>query len=104
MPFKLSTKPDTAWQKKFYEVHQKDTNAMKRKAQVVEDTIHAEVSSLDDLQKVLDVVKIEVAETNALCEADYQKKLRIREELETLQQKQRDATQKFREDSDKLVF
>ena len=102
--FKLSLKPDQTWEKKFYEVQQKDTNAMKRKAQIVENAISVDVSSMDDLQKVLDIIKIEVAETNVLCEADYQKKVKIRQELEGLQQKQRDATQKFKEDSDKLKF
>ena len=102
--FKLSLKPDQFWEKKFYEVQQKDTNAMKRKAQIVENSISVEVSGIDDLQKVLDVLKIEVAETNVSCEEDHQKKLKIRQELETLHQKQRDATQKFKEDADKLMF
>lgn len=104
IPFKLSAKPDETWEKKFYEVQQKDKSAMKRKAHLIKDVISLEVSSLDDLQKVLDAVKIEVVETNALCEADYQTKKKIRQELESLQQKRRDATQKFKEDSDKLVF
>jgi uncharacterized protein YajQ (UPF0234 family) len=104
IPFKLSAKPDETWEKKFYEVQQKDKSAMKRKAHLMDDAISVEVSSIDDLQKVLDAVKIEVAETNVLCEADHQTKMKIRAELEALQQKRRDATQKFKEDSDKLVF
>ena len=104
VPFKLSVNPEDAWQKKFYEVQQKDTNVMKRKARVVENCISVEVSGADDLQKVLDVLKIEVAETNVLCEEDYQKKMRVRQQLEALQKKQRDATQQFKEDSDNLVF
>ncbi len=77
---------------------------MKRKAHLIEDTISVEVSGIDDLKTVFDFVKIEVVETNALFEEDHQRKKKIREELATLQQKQRDATQKFREDADKLVF
>jgi hypothetical protein len=102
--FKLSSKPDQAWERNFYEVHQKNRNAMKRSAQVIENSISVEVSALDDLQKVLDVIKIEVAETNALGEADHQKKLKIHQELEDLQKRQRDSTQKFKEDSDNLAF
>ena len=104
VPFKLSLKPDQSWQEKFYEVQQKDINVMKRRANVVENSINVDVSSMDDLQKVLHAIKIEVAETNILCEADYLKKMKIRQELEALQQKQRDSTQKFKEDSDNLVF
>ncbi|MCX5680797.1 MAG: hypothetical protein NT079_00640 [Candidatus Omnitrophica bacterium] len=102
--FKFSLKPDQSWEQKFYEVQQKNTSAMKRKAHLIGSTISVEVSNIDDLQKVLDVIKIEVTETNVLREADYQKKMKIHQELEALQQKQRDATQKFKEDSDKLVF
>ena len=104
IPFKLSGNPDQIWERKFYDVQQKDKSAMKRKVYVIKDTLGVEVSSTDDLQKILDVIKVEVAETNVLCEEDYQRKVKIRQELESLQQKQRDATQKFKEDSDKLVF
>ena len=104
VPFKLSLNPDQSWQDKYYEVQKKNTNAMKRKSQLVENTIIVEVSGADDLQKVLDALKIEVVEANVLCEKDYQKKMRIRQELEALQKEQKDATQKFKDDSDKLVF
>lgn len=104
VPFKLSLKPDQSWERKFYEVQQKDANPMKRKVRFVENSIIVEVSGIDDLQKVLDVIKIEVTETNVLCEEDYQKKLKIRKELEALQKKQRNATQKFKDDADKLMF
>lgn len=104
IPFKLSAKVDQAWERKFYDVQQKDANAMKRKTQVGGDFIRVEVSEMDDLQKVLDAVKIEVVRTNALCEEDYQKKEKVRQDLETLQKKQTNATQKFKEASDKLQF
>jgi len=104
IPFKLSLIPDRSWQKRFYEVQQKNSDTMKRKATVVENFINVEVCSTDDLQKVLDVLKIEVAETNVLCEEDHQKKIKIRRELEEFQQKQRDATLRFKDDSDNLVF
>ena len=104
VPFKLSLTPDDSWQKKFYEVQQKDSSVMKRKARVVKDSMSVEVFGADDLQKVLDVLKIEVAETNVLCEEDYQKKMKVRQQLEALQKKQRDATMQFKEDSDKLTF
>ncbi len=104
VPFKLSARVDQAWERKFYDVQQKDANVMKRKTQVGGDFIKVEVSELDDLQKVLDVIKIEVAQTNALCEEDYQKKEKLRQDLEALQKKQSNATQKFKDDSDKLQF
>lgn len=104
VPFKLSSNPDEFWQKKFYEVYQRNTNAMKRRAHVNEDLLRLEVSSTDDLQKVLDVLKIEIAETNVLCEEDYQRKIEIRKKLDDLQKKQRDATIQFKEDSDNLIF
>ena len=104
IPFKLSATPDESWQKKFYEVQQKDSSVMKRKSRVIENFIKIEISSVDDLQKILDALKIEVAEANALCEEDYQTKMRVRQELEALQKKQRDSTAHFKEDSDKLVF
>jgi len=104
VPFKLSSTPDQFWEKKFYEVQQKDTSTLKRKVRVSGDAISAEVASLDDLQKILDVIKVEVTQTNVLCEEDYQKKLKIRQQLEDLQKKQRDSTQKFKDASDKLVY
>ena len=58
----------------------------------------------DDLQKILNALKVTVAQANILCEKDFQRKLRIRPELEDLQKQQRDATQKFKDDSDKLMF
>jgi len=104
IPFKLSLKPDQDWERKFYDVQQRDKNTMRRKMRIVGDFIKVEVSEMDDLQKILDVIRLEVAETNVLCEGDYQTKLKIRRELEALQQKQGDVTRKFKDDSDKLQF
>jgi len=104
IPFKLSIKPNQDWEKKFYEVQLRDKNVMKRKMKIAAGFITVEVAELDDLQKVLDVIRLEVAETNVLCEGDYQTKLKVRREIEALQQKQGDATKKFKEDSDKLQF
>jgi hypothetical protein len=104
VPFRLSFKPDQNWEKKFYEVHQKNAHVMKRKAQIAESLMQVEVNSTDNLQKVLDVIKAEILETNTLCSVDYQHKMKIRKDLEELQQKQRDSTQKFKEDSDNLSF
>ena len=104
VPFKLSLSPDRSWQEKFYEVQQRNTAAAKRKSQLVKDLIIVEVSGDDDLQKILDMLKIEVLEANTLCEDDYQKKIKLREDLETLQREQKNATQKFKDDSDKLMF
>ncbi|MDP8266395.1 MAG: hypothetical protein P9M07_05555 [Candidatus Aceula meridiana] len=102
--FKLATSPDQSWQKKFYEIQKKDSDIAKRKMWFIKDSICVEVSAVDDLQKVLDALKIEIAEVNVLCEQDHQKKIKIRQELATLQQVQRDATLKLKEDSDKLIF
>jgi len=104
IPFKLSANPDQSWQQKFYEVQKKDTDSIKRKVRLIENSICAEVSVIDDLQKILDILKIDVVEANILCEEDYQKKVKIRQELAALQQAQRDATLKFKQDSDKLTF
>ena len=104
VPFKLSLKPNQDWEKKFYEVQLRDKNVMKRKMKIAEGYITVEVAEMDDLQKVLDVIKLEVAETNMLCEGDYQTKLKVRRELEILQQRQGDATDKFRENASKLQF
>ena len=104
IPFKLSLKPDQDWEKKFYDVHQQGKNVMKRKMKFVGDFIIVEVSEVDDLQKILDAIRLEVTETNVLCEGEYQTKLKVRRELEALQQKQGDATNKFKDDSDKLQF
>ena len=102
--FKLSAKPDQDWDRRFYEVEQREKNSMKRKVQIVGDCIKVEVSDRDDLQKVLDVVKAEVSETNILRDGDYQKKLEMRRELLALQRKQEDVTLKFRQAADKLQF
>ncbi len=104
VPFKLSQKPDSSWERKFYETQQKDRSLMRRKARVIEDSLTVEVAAVDDLQKVLDVLKTEVTETNAVCEEELQRKMKIRKELEDLQQRQRDASQKLKDDSDNLKF
>jgi len=104
VPFTLSIKPDQSWQEKFYEAQKSDSDPMSRKAQLQEKSILVQVSGVDDLQKILDALKVTVTEANVLCEKDFQRKLKIRRELEELQKKQRDATQKFKDDSDKLVF
>lgn len=104
VPFKLSLKPNQDWERNFYEVQNKDKNVMKRKSVLAGDFIKTQVGEMDDLQKVLDMVRIEVTEANALCEGDYQKKMKIRHELEVLQNRQGDVTKKFREDADKLAF
>ena len=104
IPFKLSQKPDQDWERKFYDAQKKDKNIMKRKTRVVENYLEVDVSGIDDLQKILDVIKVEIAETNVQCEEDYRKKLQIRHEIEELRQRQINATQKLKADSDKLEF
>jgi hypothetical protein len=104
IPFKLSSKPDQEWERKFYEVQKGDINVVKRKMQLKIDCIRVEVSETEDLQKVLDALRLAITETNALREGDYQKKMKIRQELETLQHKQGDITKKLKDDSDKLKF
>jgi len=104
VPFKLSSIPNQSWLKNFYEVQKKNINVQKRKLQIIKDSIIVEIFCSDDLQKVLDVLKIDIAETNVLCAQDYQKKLKIRQELEALQKVQQNITQKLKDDSDKLMF
>jgi len=104
IPFKLSLIPDKVWEKKFFDVQQRDDDDMKRKTRIVNDSLEVEVFEDDDLQKILDVVKGEIAEANAQCEEDYQKKLKIRRDVEELRQRQTKATQKFKDETDKLTF
>ncbi len=104
IPFKLHPAPDQAWEHKFHEVHRRDKNEMKRKVQIEGDIIKVDVAETDELQKVLDMIKAEVANTNALCEEDYQTKVRVRQEMDALQNKQGNITKMFKEASDKLVF
>ena len=104
LPFKLSVKPDDSWARNFFEVNRKNTNDAKRKANVVEDRIEVSVAEMDDQQKLLDAIKIDVADTNALCEENYQKKLSLQQGLEALKKKQNDVLEKLKEDSDKLQF
>ena len=104
IPFKLSLRPDQDWERKFYDVQKSDTNVMKRTMQIKEDYICVEISQMDDLHKVLDVLRVEVAKTNVLREGDYQKKMKIRQQLEELHLKQGDVTKKFKDDSDQLQF
>jgi hypothetical protein len=104
VPFKLSQKPDQSWERKFYEIQEKDKNAMKRKARVVDNYIRVEIAGSDNLQNVLDVVKAEIVDTNVLWDADYQKKMKVRRDLEDLQQRQTTAVNKLKADSDNLVF
>lgn len=102
--FKLSGSPDHSWEKKFYETHQRDKNIMKRKAYVEGDCIKIEIAETDDLQKILDAIKIIVLEANVLCGQDHQVRVKIRQELEVLRQRQADATRKLQEDIHKLKF
>ena len=104
IPFQLSLKPYESWQNKFNEVQKKNTHDMKRKARIDEDFLRVEVFGEDDLQKILDVLKIEVEETNVLCEEEYQKKIKVRQEVEELQKKQKDTTLKFKADADNLIL
>ena len=77
---------------------------MKRKARIDGDSMNVEVFQEDELQKVLDQIKNDVEGANNLSEEEYQKKVKIRQELENLKQRQKDATEKLKEDSDGLVF
>ncbi len=104
IPFKLSLAPDENWQRNFYEVQKKNADIMKRKLQVTGDAMMVEIFGADDLQKVLDVLKIEIVAVNAVCEKDYQKRMQLRQELEMLQKKQKDAIEKLKDDADRLVF
>ncbi len=104
IPFTLSLAPDENWQRNFYEVQKKNADIMKRKLQVTGDAMMVEIFIADDLQKVLDVLKIEIVAVNAVCEKDYQKRVQLRQELEMLQKKQMDAIEKLKDDSDRLVF
>jgi len=104
IPFKLSSKPDQDWEKKFFDVQRKDKEATKRNMKIVGDVITVEISEIDNLQKVLDVIRQEAAETNVLCETDYQTKLKVRRDLEVSLRKQADSTKRFKDDSDNLQF
>src|SRR3989338_2315837 len=81
IPFKLSLAPDEHWQRNFHEVQKKNADIMKRKLQVTGDAMMVEIFGADDLQKVLDVLKIEIVAVNAVCEKDYQKRMQLRQQL-----------------------
>ena len=102
--FKLSQKPDSDWVRKFCEVEEKNSDLMKRSGVISNASFEVNVFENDDLQVVLEVLKKEVAETNAQCSEDYQKKLKIRQEIEDLRQKENDAKQKFKDNADELNF
>ena len=102
--FKLSQKPDSDWERKFCEIEEKNSDVMKRKGVIINGSLEVYIFENDDLQAVLDALKVEVAETNAQCSEDYQKKLKIRQEIEGLRQRESNARQKFQDDADKLNF
>ena len=104
IPFKLSAAPDESWGRNFYEVHQKTSADMKRKANVVDDCIVVCIAGTDDQQKVLDALKVDVLNTNVICESNFQKKLQIQRDLDVLKKQQVETVAKLKEDSDKLKF
>ena len=104
LPFKLSRKPDESWERNFYDVYRKNPSEVKRKVNVAEDSILISIAATDDLQKVLDALKIDVVKTNTICEVNFQKKLQLQQELEALKKKQLEIMTKFKDDSDHLQF
>jgi len=104
LPFKLSGKPSASWASSFYEVHRKNAAEVQWKADVNDDLILVNISGTDDQQKVLDAIKIDVVGANAICEENYQKKVKIQEELAALKKKHNDTLTKLQEGSDNLQF
>lgn len=118
VPLKLSVAPNESWRKKFGEVQlendkvqqdndevqQENDDDMKRNAHVDGNFLKVEMADADDLQQVLDALKVDVEKVNVLCEEEYQQKVKIRQELEALQKKRREETQRLKDDSDKLTF
>lgn len=104
VPFTLSRRPDESWERKLREIQEEDDDEMKRQARVLGDSLEVQISENDDLQKIFDVIKKEVAEANKQCEEDHEKKLKIRRQLEEVRQKQANSMQKFKDDADKLEF
>jgi len=104
VPFTLSRRPDESWERKLREIQEEDDDEMKRQARVLGDSLEVQISENDDLQKIFDVIKKEVAEANKQCEEYHEKKLKIRRQLEEVRQKQANSMQKFKDDADKLEF
>jgi septal ring factor EnvC (AmiA/AmiB activator) len=104
VPFKLSATPNSDWERKYFEVRGRDKKVHKQQSQLSGDHINVEVSELDDLQKILEVVRAEVESTNVLCGEEQKQKQKLRSDLETLQQKQTAVTNKLKDAADKLKF
>lgn len=104
LPFKLSAKPDESWARNFYDVHKKNSMETKKRADVVDDCIQVYIVATDDVQKILDAAKIDVMDTNAICEENFQKKIQIQVELDSLRKRQAETIAKIKDDSDKLQF
>jgi|GEM_PF-2186290 len=104
VPFKLSVTPNLDWERKYFEVRGRDKKVHKQQSQLVGDHINVEVSEVDDLQKILEAVRAEVASTNVLCGEEQKQKMKLRSDLETLQQKQTAVTNKLKDAADKLQF
>jgi hypothetical protein len=104
IPFKLSAKPDESWVRNFNDVFKKNAAADKRKARVVDDCIEVNFYAADDQQKALDVLKHDIADTNAACKEIYEQRMKMQEDLRTLQKTQANTLQKIKDDATRLKY
>jgi|SRR3989338_229694 len=104
VPYRLSSKPDESWVRNFNEIFKKNVNIEKKKAHVVGDFIEVNLSSSDDQQKVLDLLKQDIKDTNAACQAIYEHKMKMQDDLKALQKTHANIIQKIKDDAENLKF
>lgn len=104
IPFRLSSKPDESWVRNFNDVFKKNTNVDKKKAHVVGDHIEVNVTQLDNQQQVLDLLKKDIADTNAIYRDMCQQKMKIQDDLKALQKANSDTLLKMKSDAENLKF
>ena len=104
VPFRLSARPDESWVRNFNDICKKNMNVDKKKAHVVGDCIEVNVAHADDQQRVLDLLKKDVMDTNAACREIYEQKVKMQDDLRVLQKNNADTLQKIKDDVEKLKF
>ena len=104
IPFKLSAKPNESWERHFYEAHRKNPDPKKKDIKIVNDCIEVQFTENDNLQKALEMLKVDVDSANVVYKDIYLKKIQIQEDLKALQLKQVGVLQKLKDESDGLKF
>ena len=104
IPFKLSSIPSESWGRNFYEICQRNSNANKRKTSLLNDCIEVNCTEKDEQQKVLDMLMLDILNTNAVCQDIYHKKIKMQEDIRIQQQSHANTLQRIKDDIEKLKF